>query len=103
MQCIRPYFIATLMVGPFVRSIHNCHSFVFVIPSYLSQTQTPILQCHGTVDEIVPFSRGKQTHKLLQTINSDVTFKEYPYMGHHSSEEEMEDLRAFLDKVIPPL
>jgi len=66
-------------------------------------TQTPILQCHGTVDEIVPLSRGKQTHKLLQTINSDVTFKEYPYMGHHSSIEEMEDLRAFLDKVIPPL
>jgi len=66
-------------------------------------TQTPILQCHGSADEIVPFRRGQQTFKLLQTINSNVTFKEYRGMGHHSSMEEMEDLRAFLDQVIPPL
>ena len=71
--------------------------YIFLI----SQSPTPILQCHGTVDEIVPFARGKQTSKLLQSVNANVTFREYRGMGHHSSEEEMEDLRTFLDRVIP--
>jgi len=66
-----------------------------------NESPTPILQCHGTADEIVPFVRGKQTSKLLQSINANVTFKEYRGMGHHSSEEEMEDLRTFLERVIP--
>jgi len=68
-----------------------------------NKSQTPILQCHGLEDEIVPFRRGKETYKALKSINSRVTFKEYRGMGHHSSEEEMDDLRTFLEKVIPPV
>jgi len=67
------------------------------------QPETPILQCHGSDDEIVPLARGKQTATLLKSLNANLTFKEYEGMGHHSSLEQMEDLRTFLDKVIPPL
>ena len=65
------------------------------------QSKTPVFQCHGSDDEIVPFSRGKQTAELLKSLNANLTFKEYKGMGHHSSMKEMEDLRTFLDKVIP--
>ena len=73
----------------------------FIFP--LLQSKTPVLQCHGSNDELVPFVRGKQTAELLKSLNVNVTFKEYKGMGHHSSAEEMEDLRTFLDKVVPPL
>jgi len=57
------------------------------------KSKTPVLQCHGSNDELVPFVRGKQTAELLKSLNVNVTFKEYKGMGHHSSAEEMEDLR----------
>jgi len=67
------------------------------------KSATPILQCHGTADQVVPYARGLETSRLLKRINSNLTFKEYKGMGHHSSMEEMEDLRTFLDKVIPEI
>lgn len=67
------------------------------------KSATPILQCHGTADQVVPCARGFETSKLLKQINPNLTFKEYKGMGHHSSMEEMEDLRTFLDKVIPEI
>lgn len=68
-----------------------------------AKSKTPIFQCHGSDDEIVPFARGKQTAELLKSFGQNVTFKEYRGMGHHSSLNEMEDLRTFLDSVIPPV
>jgi len=63
---------------------------------------TPMLQCHGKADPIVPFQWGKMTSGALGGINGKHSFKEYPSMGHHSSDAEMRDLKTFLAEVLPP-
>ena len=72
-------------------------------PHFQFQSKTPMLICHGTADELVPVGRGRETHELLKGLNPNLTYKEYGGMGHHSSMEEMEDFRTFLDTVVPPL
>jgi len=66
-----------------------------------SNLSTPILQCHGKADPIVPFGWGKMTAVALGSINGKHSFKEYPSMGHHSSDTEMRDFKTFLEEVIP--
>lgn len=67
-----------------------------------SNLTTPILQCHGKADTIVPIGWGKMTAAALGTINDKHSFKEYASMGHHSSDAEMRDFKTFLDEIIPP-
>lgn len=64
-------------------------------------TDTPLLQCHGKEDMMVNFVFGQETHNMLKTFNSKAEFKGYNHMGHHSSEEEMADVKLFLDRVLP--
>jgi predicted esterase len=55
----------------------------------LSNIETPILMCHGTQDETVPHSLGKQSIGLLSGKN--LTWKEYR-MGHTADLDEMDDV-----------
>jgi len=63
---------------------------------------TPILQCHGKADPIVPFQWGKLTSVALAALNDKHRFREYASMAHHSSDAEMRDLKTFLNEVVPP-
>ncbi|KAK6630838.1 hypothetical protein RUM43_013502 [Polyplax serrata] len=65
--------------------------------------QVPIIQCHGDCDPIVQYKWGQMTASYLKSFATDVEFKTYRGMMHSSSEEEMRDLRAFLQKYIPPM
>ena len=61
-------------------------------PSKLGQCEqkfdTPILQCHGDSDNIVPFEWGRVTSDHLQALGfKNVAFKKYRNMGHSSEEE----------------
>eukprot|EP00057_Strongylocentrotus_purpuratus_P013995 XP_011668469.1 PREDICTED: acyl-protein thioesterase 2 isoform X3 [Strongylocentrotus purpuratus] len=67
----------------------------------VSKKPMPLLQCHGTSDNILPFSLGQMTHNLLQTQVSSPEFHKYPGLGHSSCSEEMLLVRDFLKKVLP--
>lgn len=60
-----------------------------------------ILQCHGDSDPLVHYSFGVMTSQLLKPHIPDYVFKSYPMLGHSSNEAELEDLKAFLKKVLP--
>jgi len=64
---------------------------------------TPVLQCHGDADPLVSPSFGAMTSQLISTFNSNIKFKTYKDMGHSSSDEEMEDVKDFINQCLPPV
>lgn len=70
---------------------------------------TPILHCHGTDDQVVPvqatdLSKERVTSALERTGGrSTYGVKTYPGLDHSVSMEELDDVAAFLKRVIPPI
>jgi len=66
-----------------------------------STLNVPTLLCHGESDPVVPYKWGQLTYSKLNIEGASVTFKSYPGLQHGACNEEMQDLLAFLKKVIP--
>uniref|UniRef100_A0A8C4NJU0 Acyl-protein thioesterase 1 n=1 Tax=Eptatretus burgeri TaxID=7764 RepID=A0A8C4NJU0_EPTBU len=66
---------------------------------------SPVLQCHGESDALVPMLFGTLTAEKLQSLlGSDaVTFRKYRSLGHSTTSEEMEDIKTFLETHLPPI
>ncbi|MFL6693494.1 MAG: alpha/beta hydrolase [Ramlibacter sp.] len=60
---------------------------------------TPIFMGHGTFDNVVPLARGQQSSELLKALGYDVSWHTYP-MAHSVAMEEIQDLNAWLLKVL---
>ncbi|XP_008070580.1 acyl-protein thioesterase 1 isoform X1 [Carlito syrichta] len=65
----------------------------------------PILQCHGDCDPLVPLLFGSLTAEKLKTLvdPANVTFKTYEGMMHSSCQQEMVDIKQFIDQLLPPI
>lgn len=59
---------------------------------------TPVLQCHGDCDPVVPHKMGQLTASVMKTFMTDFTFSSYPGMAHSSSPDELDDLKTFIEK-----
>nr|XP_031297484.1 acyl-protein thioesterase 1 [Camelus dromedarius] len=64
-----------------------------------------ILQCHGTLDRLVPLMFGSLTAEKLKTLvnPANVIFRTYEGMMHSSCQQEMMDVKQFIDKLLPPV
>nr|XP_042109735.1 acyl-protein thioesterase 1 isoform X1 [Ovis aries] len=64
-----------------------------------------ILQCHGDLDPLVPLMFGSLTAEKLKTLvnPANVTFRTYAGMMHSSCQQEMMDIKQFIDKLLPPI
>lgn len=64
---------------------------------YASRADACVFMGHGTADEIVQYQYGQSSAQRVQGLTSGkVAFKSYPGVGHSASEEELEDVIAFL-------
>ncbi|XP_034942529.1 acyl-protein thioesterase 2 [Chelonus insularis] len=70
--------------------------------SAVGNKDTPVLLCHGDCDPIVPYKWGQMTASLIKKFMTQVEFKTYREMMHSSCDEEMCDIKAFLEKVLKP-
>lgn len=61
----------------------------------------PILQCHGEVDPVLPYKFGQLSHYSLKSFMKNAQFNSYPGLSHSSSDEEMNEVKAFIEKHIP--
>ncbi len=61
----------------------------------------PVFLAHGTMDPIVPKALGESSRDLLRSRGYDVEWREYP-MPHSVCAPEIDDLRAFLLRALPP-
>jgi predicted esterase len=66
-----------------------------------SNTEIPILQCHGEADPLVRIDIGKLTGDLLKKVCKNHDFKSYATMGHSSCEQEMQDVKKFIEARLP--
>ncbi|RVE46190.1 hypothetical protein evm_009148 [Chilo suppressalis] len=61
----------------------------------------PIYQAHGDCDPVVPFKWGQMTASFLKTFMKNIEFNTYQGLTHSSSEAELKDMRAFIDRSLP--
>ena len=64
----------------------------FIFKQFLDKTpekfKTPVLQCHGDADPLIPNIWAASSSQMLQSVGfSDVKFKTYHGLGHSSTEE----------------
>ena len=61
---------------------------------------TPIFMAHGTADPVVPFEFGDSSRRFLQGEDHPVEWHTYP-IAHGVAPEEIDDIRVFLERVLP--
>lgn len=61
--------------------------FTKSIQEAIGNKTTPLLQCHGDCDPIVPYKWGQMTASLLKQFMTQTEFKSYRGMMHTSCEE----------------
>ena len=61
--------------------------------------ETPIFLAHGRGDPIVPIDRAQKSRDMLLTLGYKVEWHDYP-MPHSVCEEEIEDISAWLKRVL---
>ena len=60
----------------------------------------PIFMAHGTHDPMIPKARAQRAHDTLTGLRYTVEWHEYP-MPHSVCMEEVADIAAWLDRVLP--
>ncbi|MAB25366.1 MAG: hypothetical protein CMK78_13625 [Pseudomonadales bacterium] len=50
---------------------------------------------HGSGDEVLPMSMGREAHDLLQAAGHQTEWHQYP-MGHEVCPQEVADIRSWL-------
>ncbi|MDP3294922.1 MAG: dienelactone hydrolase family protein [Nevskia sp.] len=60
---------------------------------------TPILMCHGTADPVLALKLGTDSRDGLRSWGLKIDWHEYP-MGHSVCAEEVDDISAWLAKVL---
>ncbi|WP_260954810.1 alpha/beta hydrolase [Pseudomonas citri] len=56
---------------------------------------------HGTIDPIIPYRDGTEADSFLKTLALEPEFHGYPGVGHQISAMEVQDLRAWLERLNP--
>jgi len=65
-------------------------------------SDTPILLCHGTADELVSFDCALSCKKALDIAGVQVQFEEYPGLNHEVCPQELALLASFLHLQLAP-
>ncbi|VVC86717.1 acyl-protein thioesterase 1 [Leptidea sinapis] len=63
----------------------------------------PIFQAHGDCDPVVPYKWGQMTASFLKTFMTNMEFNTYQGLSHSSSEAELKDMKAFIEKRLPSI
>eukprot|EP00775_Hariotina_reticulata_P004763 gene4762-5013_t len=63
--------------------------------------KTPIFMAHGDADYTVEYKFGVNSYNMLKELGCDITFKTYRGMAHGANPQELADVKAFLQKVLP--
>lgn len=60
----------------------------------LTPATTPVFQCHGDCDPVVPYSLGQLSASVIRKFMKNSKFQTYIGMSHNSSNAEMADFRV---------
>ncbi|NWJ00235.1 LYPL1 protein, partial [Crypturellus undulatus] len=60
-----------------------------------------LFQCHGTADDLVLYSWGEETNKMLKSLGVPTSFHTFPSLYHELSRTEIEKLKTWIMKKLP--
>ncbi|KAK4824463.1 hypothetical protein QYF61_015861 [Mycteria americana] len=60
-----------------------------------------LFQCHGTADELVLYSWGEETNKMLKSLGVSTSLHTFPNLNHELSRTEIEKLKNWIVKKLP--
>ncbi|XP_075003206.1 lysophospholipase-like protein 1 isoform X3 [Calonectris borealis] len=60
-----------------------------------------LFQCHGTADELVLYSWGEETNKILKSLGVSTSLHTFPNLNHELSRTEIEKLKTWIVKKLP--
>eukprot|EP00741_Cyanophora_paradoxa_P019481 tig00021127_g18806.t1 len=76
--------------------------FPAAIPDLEGRKGIPILQCHGDMDSVVRTTWGKKTHSALKGLGfGNASWSEFAGMDHSACPEEIDEIRSFLQRILP--
>jgi phospholipase/carboxylesterase len=62
----------------------------------------PILQIHGQQDMVVPIAAARKTRDALLALGSNLTYQEFPGLGHEVSMTVLEQMQGFVTALLEP-
>ncbi|NXE32576.1 LYPL1 protein, partial [Ptilorrhoa leucosticta] len=60
-----------------------------------------LFQCHGTADELVLYSWGEETNKMLKSLGVSASLHTFPNLSHELNRTEIEKLKSWIVKKLP--
>ncbi|NP_001264496.2 lysophospholipase-like protein 1 [Gallus gallus] len=60
-----------------------------------------LFQCHGTADELVLYSWGEETNKMLKSLGVPTSLHTFPNLNHELNRTEIEELKTWILKKLP--
>ncbi|XP_025904214.1 lysophospholipase-like protein 1 isoform X1 [Nothoprocta perdicaria] len=60
-----------------------------------------LFQCHGTADELIPYSWGEETNKMLKSLGVPASLHTFPNLDHELSRTEIEKLKTWIVEKLP--
>ncbi len=63
--------------------------------AHASNSDTPIMMAHGTLDPVIPVFQGKQSYEILNLAGFQITWHEYT-MQHAVCPQEIRDISAWI-------
>ncbi|XP_003216072.1 lysophospholipase-like protein 1 [Anolis carolinensis] len=82
-------------------SFLNKNSVVYQALKKEGQEVPELFQCHGTADELVLYSWGEETNKMLTSLGVTTTFLSLPNLYHEMNKSELEKLQEWILKKLP--
>lgn len=62
------------------------------------KVDTAVFQAHGDQDQVVTYKRGRLTGEVVENLVKNHKFVTYPGMGHEANQEELEDIKSFINE-----
>ncbi|XP_065599366.1 lysophospholipase-like protein 1 [Cyrtonyx montezumae] len=60
-----------------------------------------LFQCHGTADQLVLYSWGEETNKMLKSLGVSTSLRTFPNLNHELNRTEIEELKTWILKKLP--
>lgn len=86
---------AKRLAGIMVLSAYEVLEGTRASEGHAANADTPMLFCHGSVDDVVAMQRGKQAHAAYASPGRDVRWHDFP-MAHQVSMEEIAVIKRWL-------
>jgi phospholipase/carboxylesterase len=68
----------------------------------LPKPKMPILQIHGQDDRVVPLAAARKTRDALLSLGANLTYQEFPGLGHEVSMTVLEQMQGFVTGLLEP-